>query len=196
MKFSEQEIVDCSRSDGCYGGSEFLSFQYIFENGIGLDRDYPYKSAREKCRRNEVARSKVNLRGYLIFTGQERIKRVLAELGPVVVRVNALPFTFQFYKTGIYDDPTSNATQVNHAVVLVGYGRDKKTELDFWIVRNSWSRDWGEDGYMKLAMNSKLFDESWIAFYPLQVESKENLVIHFIIAAFLIVIVLVLMKTI
>ena len=194
LKFSEQEIVDCSGSFGCYGGSEFLSFQYMYENGIGLDKDYPYKSAREKCRREEVPRSKVQIRGYLIFTGQDKIKRVLAELGPVVVRVNALPFTFQFYKSGIYDDPLSNATKVNHAVVLVGYGHDKKTGLDFWIVRNSWSRNWGENGYMKLAMNSKLFDESWIAFYPLQNESKDNILVEFMIAGFLIVVVLILMK--
>ena len=37
-----------------------------------------------------------------------------------------------------------------HAVVLVGYGVDKDAG-DYWVVRNSWGADFGEDGYFKIA---------------------------------------------
>lgn len=36
------------------------------------------------------------------------------------------------------------AEQLNHAVVTVGYSPD------YWIVRNSWSPQWGEEGYIKI----------------------------------------------
>jgi C1A family cysteine protease len=46
--------------------------------------------------------------------------------------------------------------EVNHGVVLVGYGRvDEKLRTfghcqEYWIIRNSWGARWGEDGFFKL----------------------------------------------
>jgi len=51
--------------------------------------------------------------------------------------------------------------EVNHGVLLVGYGStdDSSHETDrakgskctnYWIVRNSWGKNWGHDGFFKL----------------------------------------------
>ena len=40
----------------------------------------------------------------------------------------------------------------NHLVTIVGFGRDNSTGtmINYWLIRNSWGRNWGQDGYMLL----------------------------------------------
>ena len=54
---------------------------------------------------------------------------------------------------------------VNHAVAIVGYGFDEKENMDYWIVKNSWGSEWGEDGYMKIAAGKNYCGiETYISF--------------------------------
>ena len=57
---------------------------------------------------------------------------------------------FENYKSGIFDKEKCGCKKLDHSVLVVGYGEENGTE--FWIVKNSWSTDWGEDGYIRLAM--------------------------------------------
>ena len=36
-------------------------------------------------------------------------------------------------------------------MTAIGYGRDTDTQTDFFILRNAWGKDWGEEGYMRIA---------------------------------------------
>ena len=48
---------------------------------------------------------------------------------------------------------SSAALDLDHAIQLVGFNADDSELPPCWIVRNSWSSDWGEDGYIYLAMD-------------------------------------------
>ena len=53
------------------------------------------------------------------------------------------------YYGGVYAgcDPADKNT--GHAVTVVGYGTTDDGE-DYWLIKNSWSKDWGEGGYIRL----------------------------------------------
>jgi cathepsin L len=53
------------------------------------------------------------------------------------------------YSSGVFDGCNQAQPDIDHAVVLVGYGSENGQ--DYWLVRNSWSPTWGEQGYIKLA---------------------------------------------
>ena len=71
---------------------------------------------------------------------------------PVSVAIQANKRSFQMYKSGIYNDPDCGF-ELDHGVLLIGYGYDKDYDMDYWIIKNSWSESWGENGYIKIQRN-------------------------------------------
>lgn len=55
------------------------------------------------------------------------------------------------YHSGIYDN-TGCGTNLDHAVLAVGYGTDADSGLEYWLIKNSWDVSWGDEGYMKMAI--------------------------------------------
>ena len=76
----------------------------------------------------------------------------LAEVGPQSISVAA--GNWQDYETGIFKNTGANGQNhewgIDHAVQCVGYGYDKDLALPYWIVKNSWSTNWGRAGYIYL----------------------------------------------
>ena len=82
---------------------------------------------------------------------QKNASQMMAEIsarGPIACGM-CVTESFENYKTGVFKDNTG-CTRQDHVVAISGYGTDAK-DGDYWIVRNSWGRYWGEDGWFKIA---------------------------------------------
>ena len=85
---------------------------------------------------------------YYIESGDAEQMKAALNHGPIAIAVNASD-NFMAYSSGIFNSDDPNASRnLNHAVVLVGYGREDNT--DYFILRNSWGTGWGESGYMRI----------------------------------------------
>ncbi len=61
-----------------------------------------------------------------------------------------------------------------HAMLIVGYGTDEKTKLDYWIVRNSWSDDFANKGYFRLIRGKPICGQSDFIWFPNFDEENKN----------------------
>ena len=153
---SEQQLIDCSRiqgNKGCQGGSMDNAFKYVIDNqGICSEEDYPYEGKMDFCKENQCGHV-VRIRDYSdVETNNELALMKAVQNNPVSVAIQANLLSFQFYKKGIYQDENCG-TKLDHGVLVVGYGKDDFTNLDYWIVKNSWGPNWGEDGYVRMLRN-------------------------------------------
>lgn len=89
------------------------------------------------------------LRGWqrLPVNSYEPLLRAVYERGPVGVSVAAR--TWHLYSTGVFDYCDQDAV-IDHAVTLIGFGRDEMISEKFWLIQNSWGHHWGEAGRIRL----------------------------------------------
>ncbi|PNI22818.1 CTSS isoform 3, partial [Pan troglodytes] len=156
VSLSAQNLVDCSTekygNKGCNGGFMTTAFQYIIDNkGIDSDASYPYKATDQKCQYDSKYRAATCSKYTELPYGREDVlKEAVANKGPVSVGVDALHPSFFLYRSGVYYEP-SCTQNVNHGVLVVGYGDLNGKE--YWLVKNSWGHNFGEEGYIRMARN-------------------------------------------
>jgi len=154
VSLSEQQLVDCSTSqgnEGCNGGLMDYAFEYVIANkGITTETAYPYKAVDGRC--NKAVKSAVTISSYKdIKANDDASMQAAVVLGPVSVAIEADQPAFQFYKSGVFAD-TSCGTSLDHGVLAVGY--NTLSNVKYWIVKNSWGSDWGNKGYIWMARKS------------------------------------------
>jgi len=154
VPMSEQNLMDCStQNSGCNGGVVQYALNYVKSNrGIDTESSYPYEGRQGSCRYSSAYSAGVSVSGYMsIRRGDEsNLLSAVSSNGPVSVCINASSSGFQFYASGVFNDPYCSS-QINHAVLAVGYGSENGD--DYWLVKNSWGTGWGDNGYIKMSRN-------------------------------------------
>jgi C1A family cysteine protease len=150
---SEQEILDCSsENEGCVGGLPTLVFDYTKDIGISLQKDYPYKwlSEGDTCDRKSQTKKFDAVSGFIVIKkGVLSLIKAL-QFGPVAT-ISYASNQFKYYSTGVYDgEGCDGAKKPNHSSLLVGY--NLQAPKPYFIVKNSWGEDWGNNGYYYFAI--------------------------------------------
>ena len=160
--FSSQMLIDCDTYDsGCSGGLMEYTFSWLKDNGgINYEDDYPYEGAQGSCRADPSKYSDMKVTGYKLVGGadlawtcgdEEEMKKNLYDNGPLIAMVNSFPLLYYF--SGIIDLSSDKcpSSGIDLSVLIVGYGNDSSSGLDYWIVENFWGEAWGESGYFRIS---------------------------------------------
>lgn len=156
--YSEQELVDCDKTDaGCNGGLPDNAYKAIESiGGLELETEYPYKARQSKsCGFNKTL-SHARVTGAIDFKEKDEvgIAKWLSVNGPVSIGINAN--AMQFYRGGVSHPwkALCSSKSLDHGVLLVGFGIAEypmfNKTLPYWIVKNSWGPKWGEQGYYRV----------------------------------------------
>lgn len=166
IPFSEQFVVDCGpvflghAIFGCSGGHLVTTAQFFQNHGAELSTRYPYKARQGSCPYS----NKRDTTGFLSFDNTAAMYASIPvsrfpehlEYGPMVVTI----FTdgdFMEYGGGVHAARYCYTSRHGnpHAVILIGHGNEDGQE--YWLIRNSYSKAWGANGYYKISKNADCF---------------------------------------
>jgi len=129
------------------------AFKYIISNdGIDTEASYPYTATGPNACEYKTDNKAATLSSYHDVTvGSEAALLNSVAITPVSVAIDASHKSFQLYTSGVYYEPACSPTNLDHGVLAIGWGTENGVE--YWLVKNSWGSDWGEQGFIKMSRN-------------------------------------------
>lgn len=162
INLSEQQLVDCSKKYGnfaCNGGLMDSAFSYAIDSGMCSDAEYPYVSGTTltagTCQRTTCDKVATFSKCLDVSPNNQQDLKAAVALGPVSIAIEADTRAFQSYSSGVITG-TSCGTNLDHGVLIVGYGTENG--IKYWLVKNSWSASWGDHGYVKIERSDSTND--------------------------------------
>ncbi|XP_059061006.1 cathepsin O-like [Achroia grisella] len=156
MRLSIQELIDCTmENNGCSGGKPATAIDFFKTANLPIvtEEQYPLTLVDQECKipkHNTGVFIKKNNK--LCNVKEEELLRLIAR-GPVVALVNAK--SWQHYIRGVIKRAClTTDKEPNHVILIVGY--DLSDEIPYYIVRNSWGENFGDNGYVKVAIGDNV----------------------------------------
>jgi cathepsin C len=160
-QFSIKFPLYCSEyNQGCDGGYGFLQSKWSEDVGLVPEHCHPFEGS-DQCgvaagcnvgTKRYRATNHHYVGGFYGASREDNIREELVNGGPVVMSFEPTE-DFMYYKGGVYKSGPGHIheewEQVDHAVLLIGYGEDKGAP--YWTMQNSWGTDWGEQGFFRMA---------------------------------------------
>lgn len=162
INLSEKQIVACSGAGNCGGGLTYEAFEWLKSTSTKIMND---ASAPDDGNDTPCPPIPLNAKAQLVDWGVidpsgdiskiapvDKIKEAICKYGPVACSMNATPLFQNFAGNGVFFETASdyNNPTSNHAVMIIGWDDSKEA----WLMRNSWSDTWGDNGYAWIKYNS------------------------------------------
>ena len=165
--FSPQQLFNCGGASCDYGWQPASAASFLKNKGIVDSSCVPYESGSTgqdiQCKavmcQDQAART-YKIAGSTTPSSwggnATKVKEALKK-GPLVTTLTVYE-DFLVYSSGIYKS-VSRKSVGGHAVSLVGFNDQER----YWIVRNSWGADWGENGFIRVSYDDKsgIGDSTW-----------------------------------
>jgi hypothetical protein len=166
LHLSEQQLVSCSKaaqgfmSLGCTGGYAWDALNYVIHYNLTTAAAWPYSGTDEPCAfapqhpasvtyGNAVRPAQWSSTLTVPPTRDAMLAAVAAYPGGVAVGFQ-VDSDFYWYGGGVFPSASACGSYIDHYLVVVGY--NLTAPVPYWIVKNSWSTGWGEQGYARLGM--------------------------------------------
>ncbi|KAM3284475.1 hypothetical protein P3S67_023274 [Capsicum chacoense] len=171
VSLSTNDVLSCCGSfcgKGCNGGYPIAAWRYFQRRGVVTEECDPYfdqigcthpegckpvyrtPRCRGKCVHEDQSWAKSKHYGVNAYRITRNTHSIMAEIyknGPVQVSFTVFQ-DFAHYKSGVYRHITGRRVEA-HSVKVIGWGTSEQG-VNYWLVANSWNRDWGDDGFFKI----------------------------------------------
>lgn len=168
VSLSEEQFMACyggKRANPCGEGSPYQAFKFAQGTAICTEAAWPYlppsgkpypppkplicsshdcsKPAEEGLPQGKIAS--------ITYVTPKSEQALMAAVAQQPISISIVADSLQSYSGGVFSGHCMQYV-TNHAVLLVGYGTDPK-QGDYWIIKNSWTVTFGEQGYLRLLRN-------------------------------------------
>ncbi|KAL9655121.1 hypothetical protein ABK040_008900 [Willaertia magna] len=165
---SVQHVLACSNAGKCSGGDHYALYVYMNKFGVPDETCNNYRAIDQTCTAMNACYTcstfgasncyaitnykRYKVGEYGILKGVDQIKAEIYNRGPVSCGIQVTQ-EFENYQGGIFNQQMSNAN-INHIISVVGFGLDSQSGKNYWILRNSWGMQWGEQGFARVTFGS------------------------------------------
>jgi hypothetical protein len=154
-EYAPQQLINCVYSNGgCVGGSYADAWKYWSQQKKMAGGEMPYEAEAhtEDCTKpsaedNNIASVNFASRTAQGPTDEEDLQYFVAR-HPIAIAIEARRDFFEYHR-GVYHSDLSCGKELDHAMLIVGYGTDPG-KGDYWIVKNHWGSRWGEGGFVRV----------------------------------------------